>query len=425
MLRFLYIFLSYLLIPVILLYLLWKSFANPDYRRRIPERLGFFPLPRAQDVIWVHAASVGEVQAAAALIRALLERYPRQTLLVTTITPTGSERVRALFGEQVLHCYAPFDLHWPVRRFFARFSPQVAIILETELWPNLYHEAGRRNVPLVLASGRLSEQSVRGYQRFPSLFRAALSQDVRIAAQSDADAGRFVEIGASPDRVQVTGNIKFDFSLPPGVEELGIQLRELYAPDRPAWVAASTHAGEEEICIAAQQMILKAVPDSVLILVPRHPERFDGVAALLDREGLSYVRRSSGAAATGETAIVLGDTMGELMAFYAAVDVAFVGGSLVDIGGHNLLEPAALRMPVLSGPHTQNAPEIARLMHAGDALETVNDATMLAHGVLQLFARPDECSRRGKNAAALIEQNRGALEKVLAILDPLIGAGDA
>ena len=420
LLRFIYIVVSYLLIPVILLYLFWKGFGNPDYRRRIPERFGFYRLAAARDVVWVHAASVGEVQAAAALINALLERYPQATLLVTTITPTGSDRVRALFGERVMHCYAPFDLHWPVKAFFNRFAPRVAIIMETELWPNLYRECGARNVPLVLASARLSEKSVSGYRKLAALFRKTLSHDIVIAAQTQLDADRFIDIGANPERVQVTGNIKYDFELAPGVREQGQELRQRQAPGRPVWVAASTHADEEQICLAAQHLVLKQQPDALLLLVPRHPERFDGIAALIESDGLDFVRRSGGEACSADTRVMLGDTMGELMVFYAASDVAFVGGSLANIGGHNLLEPAALELPIVSGPHTYNAPDIARLLDEGGALLTVTDEVTLARAVLELFEQPDERSRRGKNAAALIEENRGALERVLKLIQPLL-----
>ena len=296
LLRFIYIVVSYLLTPLILLHLFYKGFGNRAYWRRNGERFGFFGVPPQPGVIWLHAVSVGEVQAAAPLVRALLKSHPERPLVLTTTTPTGSDRVRALFGERVVHCYAPFDLAWPVKRFFDWCNPTIAIILETELWPNLYHECGQRKVPLVLASARLSAKSIGRYRLLVSLFRETLSNGIVIAAQTNADAERFLSLGANPARTRVTGNIKFDFELPPGIHEQGAELREKYAGARPVWVAASTHAGEEEQVLAAHRAIQKSVPDALLILVPRHPERFDSIATLLERQGFDFVRRSSGRA---------------------------------------------------------------------------------------------------------------------------------
>ncbi|MGI9289762.1 MAG: 3-deoxy-D-manno-octulosonic acid transferase, partial [Gammaproteobacteria bacterium] len=294
LLRLLYVVATYLLVPFVLLHLFWKGFGNSDYWRRIGERFGFFPEPGFDAVIWVHAVSVGEVQAAAPLVRQLLTRYPDHTVVVTTMTPTGSDRVRSLFGDQVVHVYVPFDLDWPVKKFFDWCNPSIAIILETELWPNLYHECGEREVPLVLASARVSEKSVGRYRMLVSLFEKTLSHGIVIAAQTQMDADRFVSIGASVDKAHLTGNIKFDFELPAGVSEEGQALRQQYAADRPVWVAASTHAGEEEVIIEAHRQVLQKYPDALLILVPRHPERFDGIAAMLEKQKISFVRRSAG-----------------------------------------------------------------------------------------------------------------------------------
>jgi 3-deoxy-D-manno-octulosonic-acid transferase len=420
LLRFLYIVLSYLLIPLLLLHLFYKGFGNRDYWRRIPERFGWFSGAGYSRTIWVHAVSVGEVQAAAPLINSLLELYPERTLLVTTTTPTGSDRVRALFGDTVAHCYAPFDLAWPVKRFFNWCDPQIAIILETELWPNLYHECGAREVPLVLASARVSEKSVGRYRMLVSLFSKTLSHGIVIAAQTQVDADRFVSMGAPRERAHVTGNIKFDFQLTAGVEEAGRAFRQQHAADRPVWVAASTHANEEEISLEAHRRVMETIPDALLILVPRHPERFDGIAALIDKQGMAFVRRSTGRICDKDSEVLLGDTMGELMTFYSAADVAFVGGSLVKVGGHNLLEPAALRLPMIVGPHTYNAPDIAELLRSGGALTTVIDSYTLADAVVRLLEDPDERARQGNDAAALIDRNRGALDRLLDLLKPLL-----
>ena len=419
-LRFIYIVLSYLLTPLILLHLFYKGFGNRDYWKRNGERFGFYPGAVPDGAIWVHAVSVGEVQAASAMVNALLELYPHQPLVITTTTPTGSDRVRALFGDRVIHCYAPFDLAWPVKRFFDWCRPAITIILETELWPNLYHECGRRKVPLVLASARVSPKSIGRYRTLVSLFKETLSHGIVIAAQTEADAERFLLLGANPKRTHITGNIKFDFALPDGVVEQGAEFRATYAANKPVWVAASTHANEEEIVLQAHRLVQEKIPEALLILVPRHPERFDGVASLVDRQGFRFVRRSTGESGNADTELVLGDTMGELMAFYAASDVAFVAGSLVKIGGHNLLEPAALRLPIITGPYTYNAADIAALFQEDGVARVVNDAPELAAAVSELLFDPIERERLGNRAEALTEQSRGALARLLALLKPLL-----
>ena len=261
-LRFVYIVLSYLLTPLILLHLFYKGFGNRDYWKRNGERFGFYPGTVPDGAIWVHAVSVGEVQAASALVNSLLKQYPHRPLLITTTTPTGSDRVRALFGDRVIHCYAPFDLAWPVKRFFDWCRPAIAIILETELWPNLYHECGRRKVPLVLASARVSPKSIGRYRTLVSLFKETLSHGIVIAAQTQADAERFLLLGANPKRTHVTGNIKFDFALPEGVAKRGAEFRATYAANKPVWVAASTHAGEEEIVLQAHRLVQEKIPEA-------------------------------------------------------------------------------------------------------------------------------------------------------------------
>ena len=420
LLRIIYAIVTWLLVPVALAHLYWKGFGNPAYWRRIGERFGSYAAPRLQDVIWVHAVSVGEVQAAAALVGKLMERYPASQVLITTTTPTGSDRVRALFGDRVAHCYAPLDLQWSVRRFFNWCRPRVAIIMETEIWPNLYRECGARKVPLVLASARVSPKSIGRYRTLVSLFAETLSHGIVIAAQTAADAQRFVSLGASSERTHVTGNIKFDFTLPAGMAEKGAELRAQHTGDRPVWIAASTHAGEEEIILQAHRRIQKIYANALLILVPRHPERFDGIAALVEKQGMRSVRRSSGYRCAPDTEVLLGDTMGELMYFYTASDVAFVGGSLVEIGGHNLLEPAALKLPMITGPHTYNSEEIADLLRLKGVAPVVHDADELAAAVQELLADPGLCERRGKLAKDLIDSSRGALARLLELLEPLL-----
>ncbi|MEE8281384.1 MAG: lipid IV(A) 3-deoxy-D-manno-octulosonic acid transferase [Gammaproteobacteria bacterium] len=418
--RFIYVILGYLLIPVLLGHLLWRSRTNPEYRQRISERFGRGHARLPQPSIWVHAVSVGEIQAAAALVRALLELYPTQPVVLTTVTPTGAQRARELFGDAVVHSYAPFDLVGAVRKFFDWSRPKLLIVLETELWPNLYHECGRRDVPLVLASARVSPKSVNRYRWMLSLFRQTLSHGIVIAAQSEADAKRFLALGADPQRTNVTGNIKFDFNLPADIEIDGAQFRQSHAPDRPVWIAASTHASEEEIVLAAHRQVLDAFPNALLLMVPRHPERFQTVTSLTVKQGFSAVRRSTGDDCTMDTEVFIGDSMGELPVFYAAADIAFVGGSLVQVGGHNLLEPAALGKPVLTGPYTYNAEDIARLLQDAGAARIVTDADELGEAVINLLGDAGERLRLGTLGRGVVDSNRGALDRLLTLIAPFV-----
>ena len=417
--RFIYNLLIYLAAPAALLMHLWRGLRDPSYRERLGERFGFgraLPGP----TIWIHAVSVGEVQAAEPLVRYLLARHPRYPLLLTTVTPTGATRARQLFGTSVLLRYVPFDLPGSVRRFFDRVRPRLAMILETELWPNLYAECGQREVPLVLASARISPRSVGRYRRMVPLFRQALAHGIVIAAQSDVDAERFRSIGAPPGRTHVTGNIKFDFQPPQGIEERGARWREQNAPGRPVWVAGSTHDGEEQAVLDAHFRVLERFPDALLLLVPRHPQRFEAVRELLVRRGVVYMNRSAGTAIPSGTTVMLGDTMGELMIFYAACDVAFVAGSLVPVGGHNLLEPVSLGRPVLTGPHNFNSEAVAQLLLEAGATRIVRDSEQLAHGVAGLLADGGRRAEMGAAGRAVLDANRGALERLLRLVDPLL-----
>ncbi len=421
MLRFVYVALARVLAPIAFGVILWRGLSDRSYWDRLGERFGFGKVRLRERSIWVHAVSVGEVQASAALIRALRARYPEISLVLTTVTPTGAARARSLFGDDVYHSFAPYDLPGSVRRFFDRVQPRLAIILETEIWPNLFDACGKRGIPLVLASARVSQRSVGRYRRLVGLFRQTLANGIVIAAQSEADAERFRSIGASPDRTYVTGNIKFDFELPAALLADGARLRDKYAPARQVWIAGSTHEGEEDVVLDAHERLLASGTDALLVLVPRHPNRFDDVAANLKRRGLAFVRRSRAQAAAADVRVLLVDSLGELLRFYAAADIAFVGGSLVPIGGHNLLEPAALGLPILSGPNTYNAEGIARLLIEVGAVQTVNDAAELAESVSGLLCDPEKRRAAGASGRATVEANRGALERLLALVPPLIG----
>ena len=417
--RLLYNVLIYFAAPIALLMQVWRGLRDPSYRAGRGERFGFGAQLEGR-TIWIHAVSVGEVQAAGPLVAELLERHPGYRIVLTTVTPTGRARAGQLFRDRVLLRYVPFDLPGSVKRFFDRVQPRLAIILETELWPNLYAECGRRGVPLVLASARLSPRSVGWYRWLVPLFRQALSNGIVIAAQSEADAERFRSIGAAKARTHVAGNIKFDFEPPPEVEARGRRWREENAPGRMIWVAGSTHEGEEEMVLDAHRQVLERFPEALLVLVPRHPNRFDSVRELLARRQEAAAFRSNGNRIEATTAVVLGDTMGELMMFYAAADVAFVAGSLVPIGGHNLLEPASIGLPVLTGPHNFNSEEIAQLLLEAGAARVVTDPQQLAHSVAGLFADPGRRATMGAAGKTVLDANRGALDRLLGLIDPLV-----
>ena len=408
-----------ILAPVFCSVLWFRGLRDARYRRNFSQRFGSGEVI-AEPSIWVHAVSVGEVQAAAVLVRTLHDRYPGIPLVVTTLSPTGEERARALLGDRANIRFLPLDLPGSVRKFFDRVKPRIAVIFETELWPNLYHECGRRRVPLVLASARLSPRSMGRYRRFLSLFREVLSNRVTIAAQGESDAERFRSLGADPKRTHVTGNLKFDFAVPANVKTKGAELRELYAAGRQVWVAGSTHAGEEAIVLEAHREVRKTHPGTILVLVPRHPQRFNEVASWLEKQNARFIRHSQPSARTPDLEIVLVDTLGELLDFYAMGDVAFVGGTLVEVGGHNLLEPAALGVPVLAGPHNFNSADIAKILVERGAALIVNDAKELAARVNVLLSSPEDRARIGAIGRECVEDNRGALDKLLGLIDPLM-----
>ncbi|KPK58778.1 MAG: hypothetical protein AMJ59_13890 [Gammaproteobacteria bacterium SG8_31] len=419
-----YLFLSYVLAPLVVPILVWKAMRNPAYLDRWEERFGFGRSHTERRSIWIHAVSVGEVMAASPMVRRLRAAYPDVPVLISTVTPTGAQRVADLFGDEVIHSYIPYDMPGAVKRFFDRFRPRLAIIMETEIWPNLYHECGRRKVPLVLANARVSPRSVGKYRRFVSLFAETLSHGIVLAAQSERDAERFRMIGAHPGRTHVVGNIKFDVELSGSIVDAGRELRQQNAPDRPVWIAASTHEGEEEAALRVHVRLRDRFPGLLLILVPRHPQRFDSVAAAVERTGLKYVRRSLAETCSEDTAVFLGDTLGELPVFYAASDAAFVGGSLVRVGGHNLLEPAAVSLPIVSGPYNFNAEDIAEMLEAAGALAVVEDERGLEDEIASCLASPDLSRQRGQAGRRILDENRGALDRLLRLVIPLMDGGE-
>jgi len=417
MLRYIYSLLFYLLLPFILLRLIWRGFSTPDYWQRWPERFGFIKAkPVNQEVIWIHAVSVGEVQAAVPLIQALQQPWPPPSILVTTMTPTGSQRVQKLFGDKVWHVYLPYDLPDAVARFLNQVQPRLAIIMETELWPNLLSACHHRQIPVILANARLSANSAKNYQYLGKWMSTILSYITVIAAQTQVDAERFRHLGAKSTQVRVTGSIKFDSRLPSDLSEQITHLRQQWGQARLVWIAASTHEGEEEAVLAALAQLKPVFSNLLLVLVPRHPERFQRVARLCTRQGYKIVRRSENGICTVETDIYLGDTMGELPLLYAACAVAFVGGTLVPVGGHNLMEPAAVGVPIIVGPQVFEWAEITRQLIVAGAVRQVNNANELATELKLLLANQTLRDEMGRCGKLFVEQNRGALARLLEII---------
>lgn len=418
--RKLYSLFIYLATPLVLFYFLYRSLRDRNYLKRWPERFGFFnALPSAGSIV-VHAASMGEVNAASSLVTALLKRYPGVPLCLSTLTPTGSMRVRELFADTVSHVYVPLDLPGAVSRFYARVQPRLLIILETEIWPNLYHEARARNIPVMMVNARISEKSVGNYRRFRRLTAATLNDVTHIAAQSGRDAARLVEIGADEKRVTVTGNLKFDVRLPPSLIEQGESIRLAWGTNRPVLLAGSTHEDDEGPVIEAFCRLLATFSSALLVLAPRHPERFGRTAQLARAAGLRVALRSEGASCSHDTQCFVIDTMGELLRYYAACDVAFVGGSLGGTGGHNVLEPAALSKPVLVGPNTFNFKDITQQLIDCEGALRIRDAAELERAVSRLFSAPELRDRMGRAGHGLVQSGQGALNRTLEMIDGLV-----
>ncbi len=421
MLRLLYTLTMYLMTPVILYRLAARGLRYRRYLSRWKERFGFFPAPGFDNSSWVHAVSVGEVNAAVPLIEALMLRYPEAPMVVTTVTPTGSERVQKLFGDRVFHVYLPYDLPASVKRFLDRVQPRFAVVMETEIWPNLFITCRERAIPIVVTNARLSERSLKGYGPVRPLARRAIRCANFVAAQSPIDAERLRTLGAAVSRLAVIGNLKFDMPVPASLVESGTALRASWGTRRPVWIAASTHEGEELPVLKAHSAVLKRYPDALLLIAPRHPERFRPVVGACRSLGFSTRVRSENGSADDRCQCFVADTMGELLQFYAASDIAFVGGSLEPIGGHNLLEPAALGKPVIVGPHTFNTEEVAASLIEAKAVLRVADEIELGAAVIRLFTHEQEREAMGQAAQAVLERERGAVARTVQIVEQVLG----
>jgi 3-deoxy-D-manno-octulosonic-acid transferase len=410
----------WLLFPWVLLHLWWRGRHQSGYREHVEERFGWYRARPERPVIWLHAVSVGETRAAEPLVRALAARYPGYELVLTQMTPTGRDTAEQLYGGTATIVYLPYDYGGAVARFLARFRPRLGILMETEIWFNLVESCARLGVPLLLANARMSEKSARGYALVAPLSRAALARLGAVSAQSREDAERLERLGARG--VEVTGNLKFDVAVAPQLLQLGAQLKQRIG-ERPVLLAASTREGEEELVLEALARI--PVEGLLLLLVPRHPQRFDEVAALLDKHKLGYLRRSDNRALPPDCRVLLGDSKGEMAAYYAACDLAFIGGSLLPYGGQNLIEACAVGRPLLFGPHMYNFAEASRLALAAGAALEVADAAMLAEKAGALLADPASLARMSQAALAFSRAHQGATARNLMICERLLsGSSD-
>ncbi len=416
--RIFYSTLFYLFTPYILLRLLWRGFKLPGCWSRWHERFAYYyGRNHRQGVIWIHAVSVGEAESVFSLVRLIRQRMPARSILVTTTTPTGSARVTAVLGDEVEHVYLPYDLPDAVARFLSHFKPAVALIVETEIWPNFFRQCGIRSIPLYIVNARLSEKSARGYRKIPSLFLPAMANLTAIAAQTREDVERFIAIGADEKKVVKTGNIKFDLEISDQIVEQGKALRNTVFPGRLVWIIASTHRGEDELFLQTYKQVKQQFAALLMVLVPRHPERFVEVQKLCIKERLNVVMRTENTSCRDSTDIFIVDTMGELKMLYAAADIAFVAGSMQPVGGHNVLEPAALGKPVVFGPFMFNFKEIAKGLLDAKAAVQCHDMEAVVREITELLADEQKRKEFGAKGKEFVKNNQGALERVYALVE--------
>ena len=422
--RLVYTLLWWLLLPVLPLRLWWRGRREPGYRANVGERFGLYRgAAHATGALWIHAVSLGETRAIAPLIERLQREAPARPILLTHMTATGREAGRTLFGDRVMQAWLPYDVPFAVRRFLEHFRPRAGLLVETELWPNLTAAVARTDVPLLLINARLSERSAQGYRRVALLSRPLLRAIAGIAAQSEADAGRLRDLGAQ--HVVVTGNLKFDVAVTPAQRHQGAALRALFGADRPVLMLASTRDGEEALLLDALARTDALPAATLIVIVPRHPQRFDAVAALLDERRVPYARRSANAPIGASTRVVLGDSLGEMFAYYGACDVAFVAGSLLPLGGQNLIESIAVGVPTLIGPHMFNFAEASEAALAAGAALRIRDADEMFAVAARLLGDRGERERMRENAQTFIAAHRGAIDRLWAWLEPRLAVADA
>ncbi len=412
----LYSIATFLLTPVVLFRLASRGIKAPAYFRRWKERFGVFPSPNFKKSILIHAVSVGEVNAAIPLIKALMETYKEHDFVITTVTPTGSDRVQQIFGNSVFHLYLPYDLSGAVKRFLRKIKPDLAVVMETEIWPNLFRFCKKRNIPIVVANARLSELSLKGYKWVQSLATMAVNNTKFVAAQTQTDADRMIRLGCDADKIYVVGSLKFDIIIEQDILEKGQAIHKHVAQNHLIWIAASTHQEDELELLEAYTYLKKKHPSLLLIIVPRHPERFQVTAQACIQKGFNTQLRSKCGLYDIDADIFIVDTMGEMLEFYAASDIAFVGGSIANIGGHNVLEAAVFKLPVLVGPNTHNFAEITQLLHNCGGSYLVKNSDDIIRHMEELIQNPQQRKKMGLAALKLVEENRGAVALTMKLI---------
>jgi len=404
----------YLAIPLVMIYLLYRAVKSDDYRGRLGERFGFKKLNISRPVIFIHSVSMGETIAATPLISQLINDYPSYQILVTTSTPTGSAVVNKNFGDKVIHCYLPIDLPGSVRRFLKQINPHIAIVMETELWPNLIHQLHQHEVPTLLANARMSQRSMKGYlKKAAPLMQEMLTNITQVSAQYSSDGERFLALGLNPEKLNIGGSIKFELTIKSELKQQQSALKASWAPNRLVWVAGSTHPGENEQILAAHKALLNQFPDLLLVLIPRHSERFSEVATQAQAAGFNIVRRSEQQPPSEHCQVVIGDTMGEMLLLLGLADIAYIGGSLIERGGHNPLEPAALGKPIIMGPSCYNFSDISEKLISAGGLKIVSDSSQLADFIAQLINEPKRRMTMGDNALQVVKANQGTLKRLM------------
>lgn len=417
----LYSLVTAILTPVVLIRLATRGIKTKAYLRRWRERFGWFPNPGFDNkTLWIHAVSVGEVNAAIPLIRVLMEQYQGHRFVLTTITPTGSDRVQQVFGNQVFHVYLPYDLPGAVKRFLKKVKPMVAVIMETEIWPNLFRFSKKKNIPIVVANARLSEMSMKGYRWVEWLAAKAFNDTAFVAAQTMTDAKRMIKLGCQPDKIYVVGSLKFDIAIEQDIVKRGLKIRDHYENTRLVWIAASTHQDDEDVVLEAYSMLKPRFPELMLVMVPRHPERFQSTTQACRNKGFYTQLRSENGLSDIDADVFVVDTMGEMLEFYASSDIAFVGGSIANIGGHNVLEAAVFSLPVLVGPNTHNFYEINQLLNDCGGSVIVKTVDDIVTHMEQLITNPDVRLKMGKAAKDLVEKNRGAANLTMRLIDTVL-----
>lgn len=418
--RHIYTILFYLLTPLILLRLYWRGFKAPEYRKRWKERLAVYDKKYSANVIWIHAVSVGESVAVFPLIKLLQQRYPTYNFLVTTTTPTGSARVKGELASSVSHVYLPYDLPIVIKRFLTIFRPKIVIIMEKEIWPNLYYQCNQKNIPLTIINARLSAKSAKAYKKIPSLVIPALESVSLIATQTDEDKERFIEIGAKEAYVEVTGNLKFDVKIDEDIIHQAKSIKVQLFKDRFVWIIASTHKDEEIIFFELYLLLKKRIPELLLLVVPRHPERFKDVKQLAEKMQLKTCMRSSKKSIETDADVYIADSMGELKLLYGVADISFVGGSMVPVGGHNILEPAAMNIPITFGPHMFNSKQIAKDVVLLDAAIQCMDKEEVMDIVIRLYENQKERRKMVFTMSQFLKNNQGATETTEKLISKLL-----